>query len=103
MQMMLGNDLMDEMCLDKYDSCVDYMFEYREWEKNFCVSTMKAIDMLRHWAMFEEESKSGNSENDRKDFEKLMKGMKKRNICKKAGKNPGLVFLIFYCAWARSS
>ena len=75
---MLDNDLMDEMCLGKYDSCVDYMFEYREWEKNFCVSPMKAADMLRHWAMFEEDSKSGNSEKDRKDFEKLMKAMKKQ-------------------------
>lgn len=75
---MLDNDLMDEMCLGKYDSCVDYMFEYREWEKNFCVSPMNAADMLRHWAMFEEDSKVGNSEKDRKDFEKLMKAMQKQ-------------------------
>lgn len=61
---MLDNDLMDEMCLGKYDSCVDYMFEYREWEKNFCVSPMKAADMLKHWSMFEEETKREIGRND---------------------------------------
>lgn len=87
---MLDNDLMDEMCLGKYDSCVDYMFEYREWEKDFCVSPMNAADMLRQWAMFEEDSKAGNSEKDRKDFEKLMKVMKKQmkpEAVRKIGRN----------------
>jgi len=87
---MLDHDLMDEMCLGKYDSCVDYMFEYREWEKNFCVSPINAADMLRGWAMFEEEPKFGNDEKDRKDFEKLMKTMKKQmepESVRKIGRN----------------
>ncbi len=75
---MLDNDLMEEMCLGKYDSCVDYMFEYRDYEKNFCESPLKADDMLRHWAMFEEDSKLEDHEKDRKDLEKLMKTMKKQ-------------------------
>lgn len=75
---MLDNALMDEMSMGSYDSCVDYMFEYSEWKKNFCFSPMVAADMLSHWAMFEEDSTAGNSKKDSKDFEKLMRIMKKQ-------------------------
>lgn len=87
---MLDNDLMDEMCLGKYDSCVDYMFEYREWDKDFCVSPISASEMLRHWAMFEDESGTNNGEKYREEFEKLMKNMKKQtesDTVRKIGRN----------------
>ena len=87
---MLDNDLMDEMCLGKYDSCVDYMFEYREWEKNFCVSSMKAADMLKHWTMFEDDTKREIVEKDKKEFQKLIKAMQKQmepEPARKIGRN----------------
>lgn len=76
---MLNNDLMDEMCLGEYDSCVDEMFAYRDYEKNFCEASISAAGMLRHWAMFEDDLSVADRKNDRQDFEKLMKAMEKKS------------------------
>ena len=86
----LKNDLMDEMCLGKYDSCVDYMFEYRDNVENFCDSSMETADTLRHWAMFEREPvEDGNQMGA--DFEKLlkmdMKNAMKQEPSHKVGRN----------------
>ena len=68
---MLDHDLIDEMCVGKYDSYVDYMFEYREWEKNFCTTPMDAADILRGWAMFRDEAEDEPSR--KRDFEKAFR------------------------------
>ncbi len=86
---MLDNELMDEMNLGQYDSCLDYMFEYRDDEKNFCKASIKSEDMLKQWNMFEEDSKSKLVEEKerRKEFEKLMKTMKRQDSVHKLGRN----------------
>lgn len=72
---MLDNELMDEMCLGKYDSCVDEMFAYRESDRNLCKAQINAMEELQSWAMFEQESSPVESKKERKDFEKLIKAM----------------------------
>lgn len=88
---MLDNGLMDEMFLGKYDSCVDYIFQYRDYEKRFCKSSIKAADMLKHWTMFEETSDPVKNEKSKKEFENLMKvAMKnamKQEPVRKIGRN----------------
>lgn len=74
---MLDNELMDEFVFGKYDSCVDYMFEYREYEKNFCESPMSTIKSLQGWAMFEEDPERRNSEAERKAIEQYLKKQNK--------------------------
>lgn len=86
---MLDNELMDETVLGWYDSCLDYMFEYREYEKNFCKDSINAAETLKRWAMFEQDSQSNlmDEKARRKEFEKLMKMMKGKNIVHKVGRN----------------
>lgn len=77
---MQENELMDEMVLGKYDSCVDYMFEYVEREKNFCTSSINTAEMLKGWAMFTEEEDDLEDEyfkKNEKGLEKLVKQMQK--------------------------
>lgn len=71
---MFDNDLIDEMCMGKYDSCVDAMFEYREDEDRFCEKSFCAAEALRHWAMFSELEERMPEE---KDFEKLIRMLEK--------------------------
>ena len=80
---------MDETVLGWYDSCLDYMFEYREYEKNFCKDSINAAETLKRWAMFEQDSQSNlmDEKARRKEFEKLMKMMKGKNIVHKVGRN----------------
>ncbi len=86
---MLDNELMDETILGWYDSCLDYMFEYREDEKRFCKDSIKAAETLKHWAIFEQDLKPNSMEEKqkRKEFEKLMKMMNGQNIVHKVGRN----------------
>lgn len=87
---MLNNDLMDDMCLGEYDSCVDEMFAYRDYEKNFCEASISAAGMLRHWAMFEDDLSVADRKNGGQDFKKFMKAMKKKSeseINRKIGRN----------------
>lgn len=65
---MFANDLLDEMSMGKYDSYVDAMFKYREYEKSFCMTSINAAGILRNWAMF---SKSEDDTYDEKAFNKL--------------------------------
>lgn len=71
---MFDNDLIDEMCMGKYDSYVDAMFEYREDEDRFCEKSFCAAEALRHWAMFSESEERMPEE---KDFEKLIRMLEK--------------------------
>ena len=90
---MLDYGLMDEMTLGKYDSCVDYMFEYRDDERNFCDTPIRTIDMLKHWAMYEEEDDSNTVDDEErlKAFEKLLAAGKNKPVIKtgqsKVGRN----------------
>ncbi len=67
---MFDKDLIDEMCMGKYDSYVDAMFEYRKNEGSFCRDSFSAAEALRHWAMFSESEENVPEE---KDFERLIR------------------------------
>ena len=67
---LIDHDLLDEMCMGKYDSYVDAMFEYQEDEGGFCKTNFSAADALRHWAMF---SESEEEVPDKKDFDELIR------------------------------
>lgn len=67
------NELMSEGCMGTYDYCVDEMFAYRDYEKDFCESPMNAADILRTWAMFEENDSPKENAKKMKEFEKLLK------------------------------
>lgn len=71
---MLKNGFMDEMCMGTYDLCVDEMFAYRDYKKNFCETPMNAADRLKSWAMFED---NNNPEEEEKRFKDLEKNIKK--------------------------
>lgn len=84
---MLNEELMDEMYLGKYDSCVDAMFEYREQEKDFCNKDFHTAEILKHWAMFES---TENSKEEEKRFRELSReSIKAMNLPKavKVGRN----------------
>lgn len=68
---MFDRDLLDEMTMGKYDSYVDAVFEYRESWENFCQTPIIAADLLRHWAMFQNESEDKTY--DEKAFEKMFR------------------------------
>ena len=88
---MLDNGLMDEMCLGKYDSCVDEMFTYRDFDQQFCESPICTIDRLKTWAMFEMDNNTIDSAESRKNFENLMKSAMKNSgtleVERKVGRN----------------
>ena len=86
---MLENELMDENFLGEYDSCLDYMFEYREEDKKFCQTSIKAAETLKSWNMFEQEVTSNvvSDKETRKEFEKFMKMMTGQNTVHKVGRN----------------
>ncbi len=67
------HELIDEMAIGNYDSCVDHIFTYRENEKNFCTAPMSTIESLKDWAMFQEDSGRQKNQNDLMDFEKLLR------------------------------
>ena len=46
------NELIDPMTMGNYDSCVDAMFKYREYNDRFCKASIRADD-LKNWAMYE--------------------------------------------------
>ncbi len=46
---MYDRGILDEMCMGKYDSCVDALFAYRKPKDRFCKAQMNAADMLRYW------------------------------------------------------
>ncbi len=87
---LLDHGLMDEGVMGKYDSCVDRMFDYRE-DRQLCESPVNAANTLRHWAMFEDNSESEVSEKSKKDFEKMLRAMKREShqpaVMKKIGRN----------------
>lgn len=66
---MFDKDLLDEMCMGKYDSYVDAMFEYQENER-FCEASFSAAGALQHWAMFSEPEENVS---DEEDFGKLIR------------------------------
>ena len=86
---MQKNGLMSEGCMGTYDFCVDEMFNYRDYKKEFCKSPMNAADILRTWAMFEENNNPKEDAKRMKEFEnflkKEMRNSKEKNI--KIGRN----------------
>lgn len=86
---MQNNGLMSEGCMGTYDFCVDEMFTYRDYQKNFCKSSINAADMLRTWAMFEENNNPKEDAKRMKEFEnflkKEMRNSKEKNV--KIGRN----------------
>ncbi len=74
---MFDQDILDEMVMGKYDSCVDAMFEYRKNEERFCKAQINAADTLRHWAMFTEKSENGMDDISEKDYEKMIRGIER--------------------------
>jgi len=84
---MLDNCLMDEMVLGKYDSCVDYIFRYREIDNVFCTSPIDTIGRLEHWAMFQDESEKAADVNRIRDIDKFLKKETKRKSSHKVGRN----------------
>ena len=57
----------EEDVIGGYDSCIDWMFQYKE--EAFCRSPIRAADMLRGWAMFEQPAHEKGSG---KDLEKVL-------------------------------
>ena len=84
---MLDNDLMDEMFFGKYDSCVDNMFEYRGYDDRFCISPINTINMLKHWAMFQDESSKEDEEKRMKEFKKYLTMESRKRSSPKVGRN----------------
>lgn len=88
---MLDVNLLDEICLDRYDSYVDDMFAYRNYEQNFCASQISTVDKLKSWAMFENVSEAVDNKQSRKEYEKLMneaaKMSKQQESIRKIGRN----------------
>ena len=69
---MLDEELMDERVMGDYDSCVDEMFAYWDWKRNFCSPSINTVERLGGWAMFEDRSEAEDSGQKREAFEKLM-------------------------------
>lgn len=84
---MLDNDLMDEMYLGKYDSCVDNMFKYRKDDDRFCISPINTINMLEHWAMFQDESSKEDEEKRMKELKKYLTMESRKRSSPKVGRN----------------
>lgn len=84
---MLEHELMEEMCMGEYDSCVDEMFQYKDDEKNFCELEWHAADHLRNWSMFDNTSKKTPKKND---FDKLVRNVmreEQKSSSRKIGRN----------------
>lgn len=75
---MLENDFMSENCMGTYDFCVDEVFDYKDYKKNFCEAPMNAADRLKGWAMFTENKERQVDEKRLKEFEKEMKKQVKK-------------------------
>lgn len=86
---MLEKGLMDTMCLGEYDSCVDYMFEYRKEEQRFCDESINTIDTLRGWAMFEAELEPQDKEVRKKEFEKMLREAQRNSAKQEASRKVG--------------
>lgn len=70
---MQKNGLMSEGCMGTYDFCVDEIFSYRDYQKNFCKSFINAADTLRTWSMFEENDNPQEDVKRLEEFEKFIK------------------------------
>ena len=86
---MLENNFMSEKCMGTYDFCVDEMFAYKDYKKNFCEAPMNAADRLKGWAMFAKEHEPQVDDKRLKEFEKLMKKQtqKPAPVLPKIGRN----------------
>ncbi len=68
-QYLFDEELVDGFVYGEYDSCVDMMFRYDEWDSTFCSPSMSASEELKGWVMFEGE-KNGRVV---PDFEQIAK------------------------------
>lgn len=66
---LLDEGVLDPYVMGNYDSCVDYMFSYRD--KEFCKKSMSVINTLKHWTIFDREDEPM----DRKEQERLLEKM----------------------------
>ncbi len=88
---MLDKELMDEMRMGEYDSCVDEMFDYEDQGKRFCQSSINTVESLRSWAMFEDLPEAEQKKMGKKEWEqlarKLLDDQKKADAVRKIGRN----------------
>jgi len=68
-QYLFDEELADGFVYGEYDSCVDMMFQYDEWDSTFCRPSMSASEELKDCAMFEKEK----TEKVVPDFEQIVK------------------------------
>ncbi len=69
------NNLLDIRYIGEYDACVDYMFEYDDYEKNFCKPKLNADEILKDWAMFEEDMELIDDSRYEEGIKSLLKDM----------------------------
>lgn len=81
------HNLIDEGYVGGYDAHVDYMFEYRDYEQNFCESPMDAAEYLKNWAMFEPEEDRQQEQNFEKMFRQIKNEYTKTEKKQKIGRN----------------
>lgn len=74
---LFDHDLMDIMMMGEYDSCVDEMFLYRYNDDTFC-EPVKTVEMLNHWAMFENREHKVDPEEFRRLTENWEKQLNKK-------------------------
>lgn len=88
---MVDEGLVDEASMGGYESCVDYMFTYRDYESRFCSPSLKAADSLKNWAMFEPDLDEAGNDRGSMDLEKLTKELMKKGteqaVSRKIGRN----------------
>lgn len=86
-------ELIEEMSIGRYDSCVDSMFQYRDGRDNFCKRPMDAAQYLKGWAMFQDDRKGEPQKGDFLDnfldkmIEESKKGQNKIEKKAKIGRN----------------
>lgn len=84
---MLDNDLLDEIAMGKYDSCVDCMFEYGKYDDRFCKSPVNTINMLKHWAMFQDGSSEKEGQERLRELKKSLLLESRKSSDPKVGRN----------------
>lgn len=84
-RLLFQQERIDETVHGAYDSCVDWMFSYRE--EGLCSKIDTAADCLKGWAMFEKDFEdTEKSKKDRKEFEKLLREMTRQTTQEKVVK-----------------
>ncbi|MBD5459915.1 MAG: DUF1186 domain-containing protein [Lachnospiraceae bacterium] len=59
--------------IGEYDECLDRMFTYHDGREMFCISPINASQMLKGWAMFQDDSSESEKKDRIEDFEKFFR------------------------------